>query len=105
MLGRHVPEDFSEILLLSGNGYGIGAFKLLRGLYERVVTMTYLLQHPEKAEDFADWHLIEKQKLVNHLLGGRRRPGQVFHERRTDRDSRRGGADQGTGPEGAAFVD
>jgi hypothetical protein len=67
LLGRHVPEDFQEILVLCGNGYGIGALKLLRGLYERVVTMTYLLQHPEKAQDFVDWHLIEKQRLVSHL--------------------------------------
>lgn len=78
VLGRHLPEDFSDIFLLCGNGYGIGALKLLRGLYERVVAMTYLLRHPEKAEDFADWHLIEKQTLVNHLKGDGDDPAKYF---------------------------
>ncbi len=35
-LGRLCVEDFTEILLLCGNGYGMGAMKLLRGMYERV---------------------------------------------------------------------
>ncbi|MHA1402099.1 MAG: hypothetical protein ACTSQE_17265 [Candidatus Heimdallarchaeaceae archaeon] len=34
-MGRLCVEDFMEILLLCGNGYGIGGMKLLRGLYER----------------------------------------------------------------------
>ena len=38
-LGNVCREDFSEILLLAANGYGIGALKLFRGLYERVVTL------------------------------------------------------------------
>ena len=80
MLGRHVPEDFSEILLLCGNGYGIGALKLLRGMYERVVTMAYLLKHPEKAQDFVDRHLIEKQKCLNHLRMDGDDPAKYFGE-------------------------
>ncbi len=39
-----------EILLLAGNGYGVGAQKLLRGLYGAAVTARYISQHPEKAE-------------------------------------------------------
>jgi hypothetical protein len=67
MLGRHVPEDFNEIFLLAANGYGIGAVKLLRPMYERVVTMMFLIRNPEKAQDFFDWVLVEKQKTLNHL--------------------------------------
>jgi hypothetical protein len=67
MLGRHVPEDFNEIFLLAANGYGVGALKLLRPMYERVVTMMYLIRNPEKVENFIDWHLIEKQKTLNLL--------------------------------------
>jgi hypothetical protein len=37
-LGRMCIEEFNEILLLGGNGYGIGALKILRGMYERAVT-------------------------------------------------------------------
>src|SRR5580700_2459416 len=41
-------EDFNEILLLCGNGYGLGALKLLRGMYERAVTAHYLHQVSEE---------------------------------------------------------
>jgi len=78
MLGRHVPEDFNEILLLCGNGYGIGALKLLRGMYERVVMMTYLLSQPERAQDFVDRHLIEKSKFLNHLREDGDDPAKYF---------------------------
>lgn len=57
-LGRICVEDFFEILVLCGNGYGIGAKKLLRGLYERAVTAWYLSQHPEEASNFkAHWRV------------------------------------------------
>ena len=67
MLGRHVPEDFNEVLLLCANGYGIGALKLLRPMYERLVTMVYLLRNPSEIEDFMDWHLVEKRKMLSQL--------------------------------------
>jgi hypothetical protein len=73
MLGRHVPEDFNEIFLLAANSYGIGALKLLRPMYERVVTMMYLIRNPEKAQNFFDWVLVEKQKTLNQTEGRRRR--------------------------------
>src|SRR3989338_10311282 len=57
-LGRLSYEDFMEILLLCGNGYGIGALKILRGMYERVVTARYLHFHPEETESFLDFHWI-----------------------------------------------
>ncbi|NTU73646.1 hypothetical protein HGB07_05795, partial [Candidatus Roizmanbacteria bacterium] len=41
-IGRLCVEDFNETFLLAGNGYGFGSHKILRGLYERVVTMAYL---------------------------------------------------------------
>jgi len=67
MLGRHVPEDFNEVFLLCANGYGIAALKLLRSMYERVVTMVYLLRNPSEIEAFTDWHLVEKRKMLNRL--------------------------------------
>jgi Family of unknown function (DUF5677) len=51
-LGRVCVEDFMEILLLCGNGYGTGAMKLVRGMYERAVTARYLHLHPEQVHDF-----------------------------------------------------
>ena len=67
LFGRHVPEDFTEIMLLCANGYGTAAVRLLRPMYERVVTMMYLIGNPEKAQDFVDWLLVEKRKTLNLL--------------------------------------
>jgi hypothetical protein len=64
MLARTCVEDFNEILLLCGNGYGIGAEKMIRGMYERAVTLVYLHQHPECAEDFLDYHKVADHKLL-----------------------------------------
>jgi hypothetical protein len=72
LLCRLAREDFMEILLLAANGYGVGAEKLLRGLYEKVVTAYYLIDHPEKARDFTDFGLINIHRVVRdsaELLG------------------------------------
>jgi Family of unknown function (DUF5677) len=64
-LARLCAEDFSEILLFCSNGFGIGAEKLLRSMYERAVTATYLHQHPEEAENFLDYHKVSAHRLLN----------------------------------------
>jgi len=51
-LGRMVVDDFGEILMLSGNGYGFGAYKIVRGMYERVVTAMYIAKDPAEARKF-----------------------------------------------------
>ncbi len=63
IFGRLCIEDFSEILLCCGNGYGHAAQKLLRGLYERAVTLRYLHEHPEEIEDFLDYYHVGQRKL------------------------------------------
>jgi hypothetical protein len=65
-LGRLCVEDFMEILLLCGNGYGIGALKLLRGLFERSVTLGYIAENPEEADNFLEYHHIHVGKHFNH---------------------------------------
>jgi hypothetical protein len=62
-LGRVCVEDFWELLLLAGNGYGIGAHKMLRALYERAVTLLYLGTHPEHIDNFLDYDIITKHKI------------------------------------------
>lgn len=66
-LGRLAVEEFMEILLLCGNGYGIGAQKLLRGMYERAVTSNYLFKHPDEAKDFQDYSRITDYRLLESL--------------------------------------
>src|SRR5688572_23296576 len=46
-LGRVCSEDFQQALLLCGNGFGIGALQMIRGMYEREVTAVYLAKNPE----------------------------------------------------------
>ena len=58
-LGETCRRDFLEIGFLAVNGYGIAAQKLLRGLYERAVTLEYIRQNPEKAERFVRFGAIQ----------------------------------------------
>ena len=65
-LGRICIEEFNELLLLAGNGSGVGALKVLRGMFERAVTSAYILQNPDDAERFLDYHKVHKYKAYNH---------------------------------------
>jgi Family of unknown function (DUF5677) len=67
-LGRLCAEDFSEILLMCGNGYGFGAMRLLRSMYERAVTMAYLVKNPSEVDDFLDYFLVTQRKVLNRLI-------------------------------------
>jgi hypothetical protein len=69
MLGRLCVEDFMEILVLAGNGYGIGALKILRGMYERAVTAWYLHSRPEETENFMDFYWVSQHKLARAVTG------------------------------------
>ena len=42
VLGRLIVEDFMEILLNCANGYGMAGLKLLRPMFEALVTALYL---------------------------------------------------------------
>jgi Family of unknown function (DUF5677) len=63
IMGRVCSEEFFEILLLAGNGYGFGALKLLRGLYERAVTMAFLSDNPNDVDAFMNYHVVAQRKL------------------------------------------
>jgi len=66
-LGRAAADDFGEVLILSGNGRGIGAYKILRGMYERVVTAAFIAKKPAEARIFLSHSFIEREKLWNRL--------------------------------------
>lgn len=66
-MGRLCVEDFSEIILLCGNGYGLGGMRLLRGMYERAVTARYLHLHPDAAQDYLDYYWMTKYKEAQAL--------------------------------------
>jgi hypothetical protein len=62
-LGRIAADDFSELLTLAGNGYGFGALKILRTLYEHAVTAAFIAKNPIEAEPFTNDSAIKKGKL------------------------------------------
>lgn len=65
-LSRVCVEECWEILLLAANKYGNGALKLLRGLYERALTLTYISKFPEKAERFYKYSAIQEHRTFTH---------------------------------------
>jgi hypothetical protein len=64
-LGRLIAEEFMEVLLLCGNGYGIGAQKLVRGMYERAVTAAYLRDRPDEVGNYIDFHKVSEHRFLN----------------------------------------
>ncbi len=67
LLGRTSFEDYCELWVLAGNGYGIGAYKILRGLYEKVVTLGYLVKHPSEIQRFYEYEIVQRRRLVNRV--------------------------------------
>jgi hypothetical protein len=67
-LGHTCRDDYAEILFLVANGYGTGASKLLRDLYERVVTLSYIAKHPEKADRFLHFAAIQEYRAMKSAL-------------------------------------
>lgn len=65
-MSRLCVEDFNEIFLLVANGYGFGSLKILRGFYERVVTIAYISTNQDEATNFLEYHNIHRGKLLNH---------------------------------------
>jgi uncharacterized protein DUF5677 len=63
-LGRLAVEEFMEILLLCANGYGIGAQKLVRGMYERAVTARYLRDHPDEVENYLAFYKVAQHRFL-----------------------------------------
>ena len=67
-LGRIASDDFGEIITLSGNGRGFGAYKIVRGMYERVVTTMYIAQKPSESRPFVESSSIAKLNHINRIL-------------------------------------
>jgi hypothetical protein len=57
-------RDFNEVVLLCGHGFGIGSAKIVRGFYERVVTVSYLSEHTNEIQAWIDYSAVNWNKLV-----------------------------------------
>jgi hypothetical protein len=68
-LGRIAADDFAELLILAGNGFGIGAYKILRGMYERIVTAAFIAKNASEARVFIEHDPIQRWKLWQRFVG------------------------------------
>jgi hypothetical protein len=64
-LERAAYDDFAELLILAGNGMGLGATKVVRSIYERFIHALYIAKKPSEAGVFIDHGRIERGKLIN----------------------------------------
>ena len=75
-LGSLAAEDLSEVVILCYNGLGRGALKILRGMFERTVTLFHLDEHPNEAQAFENYDAIDKYKMAIQLQ--ETHPGEFF---------------------------
>ncbi len=66
--GRIILEDFMEVALVCYHGYGVAASKLVRSMYEFTVTLRYLHEHPDEADTFLAYHLVQQDQLTSRLI-------------------------------------
>jgi Family of unknown function (DUF5677) len=66
--GNLIVEDFMELFLMAANGYGYGAMKLLRSMYEHTVTLKYLHDHPDELQAFFDFDRVQQYRLMKPIL-------------------------------------
>ena len=76
LLGRLIVEDFCEVVHAASDGYGAAATKLLRPMFEGVVTMMWLIRHPEDLADFVDYHYVHVRKTMRHFTDAGGDPGR-----------------------------
>ena len=87
-LGRVCIEDFEQALNLCGNGFGIGAMQMLRGMYERQVTAAYLANYGDEVADFVDYHHVQQRRAVNHLKEAYRGAPEILNGLVSEEDRR-----------------
>lgn len=83
VLARTAVDDFSELLILASNGFGVGAFKTLRGMYERIVTSAYVALFPGASRALIDsiwthrWKVWRRATKLVPELASKVNPGNI----------------------------
>jgi hypothetical protein len=62
-------DDFFEIMTVCGNSEAAAAQKLLRTMFERVVTLLYLMDQPDKLDVFFKFFWKTRRRLLNQIEG------------------------------------
>ncbi len=64
MLVRMTTTGWTELVILVGNGAGLGAMKISRGMFESAVMAQYLRNTPEEMEDYIEYgHVLALKRL------------------------------------------
>ena len=66
--GHTCRDDYTEVVFLAVNGYANGASKILRGLYERAVTLAYIGDNDERAKRFHRYSGIQAHRAMEAAL-------------------------------------
>jgi hypothetical protein len=83
-MAHQAADDFYDVVLLGTHGYGIGAQKLLRPLYERVVSALYLIEHADEVQDFNDYADIDAWRVITNAKRVGVDPASVMGQERYD---------------------
>jgi hypothetical protein len=67
-LERAAFDDFGDLLVLACNGHGLGATKVLRSIYEQLVTAMYIAKKPAEANIFLDHGEIDSGKIIERFV-------------------------------------
>jgi hypothetical protein len=81
-----VEDDFNAILLLCANGYLPSAKVVLRAMFERTVTLTYLHKHPDAVVLFYEYFWVDRYKRLPAYIqeyGDRIRKDRLRKQRAT----------------------
>jgi hypothetical protein len=69
MLVRMTLTGWVELLMLVGNGAGLGAMKIMRGMFESSVMAEYLRQNPKEIDDYLAYGLVIQFKRLKMFSG------------------------------------
>ncbi|MFZ0636846.1 MAG: DUF5677 domain-containing protein, partial [Candidatus Acidiferrales bacterium] len=67
-LTRSTTAAANEVVLLCGNGCGVGALKIVRGMFESSWMAEYLRRNPKEADDYLDFLPISIWRRFQWLL-------------------------------------
>lgn len=85
-LTKMCVEEFMEIIVLCGNGYGIGGLKLVRTLYENAVTARHLHLNPQDANLLLDYLFVSEKKILDAIERETGQPTSPELREETDRE-------------------
>ena len=66
-IAKIVSNSLGALITLVLNGYGNDAMKVARGMFEGAVIAGYLMQHPDKLDDYIGWHWVRQRRLYEYM--------------------------------------